>query len=608
MGLIEMLRRQVVLPAGVRMLERADPGRVGGYRLTGRVGAGGMGVVYTGLASDGRQVAVKVIRAEYAADPGFRARFAREVELMARVRNPSIAAVLDADTGAARPWLVTEYVPGPTLDQQVREHGPLAAGRVRTLALGVAEALAAVHAAGIVHRDLKPANVVLSPDGPKVLDFGIARAADETSLTRTGVLVGSSGWISPEQYRGEDPGTAADLFALGALLAFAATGRPPFGTGTAEAVAFRVLQDEPDLSPVPEELRGLVTRCLAKDPADRPSASELVDALAGQWSPEDALAPTAVLTRLITEEWDGSALHSPASPPITYTPPRTASRTRVYLVSTGAGIALAAAVIAGTAFALRSAPPPAAPVPQAASNTPGSETPSVSAAPVASKKPSAQPSRPRTAAQFADASVKAMAEQKTAAFTHRREVTQAVSGNANGRFAFTPDRSTDYDMTVGCQDEVTSQTHQEHLVIVGDEGHMSSGETDAYIPIDVTAHERYEYCPANLSALVRWGSSPYNIPVLLKTATGVEHSRSAGRTILRGSLPTAELVGGNPVAPLYEFFLNAPRTHFTVHLDGQYLPRLLEIHCPIDFGSERMEGTLITTYDRWGQVPSVTWP
>ncbi|GAA0953244.1 serine/threonine-protein kinase [Actinocorallia libanotica] len=295
-----MLRRQVVLPAGVRILERTDPGKVGGYRLTGRVGAGGMGVVYTGLASDGRRVAVKVIRAEYGADSGFHARFAREVELMARVRSPGIAAVLDADTGAARPWLVTEYVPGPTLDQQVREHGPPAAGRVRTLALGVAEALAAVHAAGIVHRDLKPANVILSPDGPKVLDFGIARAADETSLTRTGVLIGSSGWISPEQYQGQGPGTAADLFALGAP--GLRRRHPPFGTGTAEAVAFRVLQDEPDLTPVPDELRGLVTRCLAKDPADRPLASELVDALAGQWSPEDALAPTTVLTQLITEE------------------------------------------------------------------------------------------------------------------------------------------------------------------------------------------------------------------------------------------------------------------------------------------------------------------
>nr|WP_234401956.1 serine/threonine-protein kinase [Thermobifida halotolerans] len=287
--------------------EPEDPQRVGPYRILGRLGSGGMGVVFAATNGDGTCVAVKLIHAEHATDTDFRARFTREVELMRRVAGVCAVAVLDADTGARRPWLATPYVAGPTLRDHIRAHGPLTGGMLTGFAAGVAEALAAIHRAGIVHRDLKPANVLLSPQGPQVLDFGIARAADESGLTRTGGLVGSPGWISPEQYRGQAAGPPADVFAWGALVAYAATGRPPFGTGAVDVLAFRVLQAPPDLAGIGEPLHGLLLAAMNKTPEHRPSAEQLLAALTTPWQnqhtpphPEDG---TQVLTRLLHHEW-----------------------------------------------------------------------------------------------------------------------------------------------------------------------------------------------------------------------------------------------------------------------------------------------------------------
>ncbi|OOC54388.1 hypothetical protein NOSIN_11705 [Nocardiopsis sinuspersici] len=234
-----------------------------------------MGVVYAATTPEGRWVAVKVIRPELAADPAFRNRFSREAELLSRIRSPCIASVLDFDTRADQPWLATEYLSGPTLSQEVLDNGPLPLPRARAVAVSIAGAVATIHAAGVVHRDLKPANVILAPDGPRVLDFGIARTVDGTSLTRTGGVVGSPGWMSPERFRG-CAGPESDVFGWGGLVVYAMTGRPPFGTGSAEELMFRLFNEEPDTSGVPEELRGIVTRSMAKNPAKRPTAVELV--------------------------------------------------------------------------------------------------------------------------------------------------------------------------------------------------------------------------------------------------------------------------------------------------------------------------------------------
>jgi len=258
----------------------SDPESVGPYRLIRRLGTGGMGQVYLASSAGGRLVAVKVIRPELAADRGFRSRFEREVRAARSVSGMFTAPVVDADADGQPPWLATAYVPGPSLSDAVAERGPMPPDVVLTLAAGLAEALVAIHAAGLVHRDLKPSNVLLAGDGPRVIDFGISRAADASVLTQTGMIMGSPGYLSPEQAEGRPVGPSGDVFSLGAVLAFAASGEGPFGAGPAVALAFRVVNAAPNLSGVPEQLRPMIDRCLAKDPAARPTPGELLASLA----------------------------------------------------------------------------------------------------------------------------------------------------------------------------------------------------------------------------------------------------------------------------------------------------------------------------------------
>ena len=259
-------------------LRDTDPAQVGRYRLTDRLGAGGMGVVYLGTARDGSLVAVKVLRPELTDDPEFRNRFGHEVANLTRVKGVCTVRVIEADTDSARPFMVTEYVPGPSLSEYVARYGPPGPDMMYGLATGLAEALTAIHAAGVVHRDLKPSNVILGRDGPKVIDFGIAQALDATSVTRTGMMVGSAGFMAPEQVTGR-AGQAADIFAWAVTLTYAASGEMPFGTGSSDAILYRILHTEPDTAAVPELLRPLVEAALVKDPQRRPRADELLDQL-----------------------------------------------------------------------------------------------------------------------------------------------------------------------------------------------------------------------------------------------------------------------------------------------------------------------------------------
>ncbi|MGW9426722.1 protein kinase domain-containing protein [Streptomyces decoyicus] len=267
-------------------LAAEDPRVLGGYRLLGRLGAGGMGRVYLGRSAGGRTVAVKAVHAHFAVDDQFRARFRREIESARRVGGAWTAPVLDADPDAAVPWIATGYAAGPSLAQAVADLGPLAEHSVRALGAGLAEALAAVHALGLVHRDVKPSNVLLTLDGPLLIDFGIARATEGTaSLTSTGVSVGSPGYMAPEQILGKGAAGAADVFSLGALLAFAATGVSPFSGDSSAALLYKVVHEEPELgSPLAGDLRELVAGCLAKNPADRPAPEALAARLAGEGS------------------------------------------------------------------------------------------------------------------------------------------------------------------------------------------------------------------------------------------------------------------------------------------------------------------------------------
>ncbi|MFJ9791832.1 serine/threonine-protein kinase [Streptomyces globosus] len=256
-------------------LRREDPRVVGSFRLHRRLGAGGMGVVYLGSDRRGQRVALKVIRPDLAEDQEFRSRFAREVSAARRIRGGCTARLVAADLEAERPWFATQYVPGPSLHDKVAEEGPLTAAQIAAIGAALSEGLVAVHEAGVVHRDLKPSNILLSPKGPRIIDFGIAWATGASTLTHVGTAVGSPGFLAPEQVRGAAVTPATDVFALGATLAYAATADSPFGHGSSEVMLYRVVHEEPHLVGVPDALAPLVRACLEKDPEDRPSTLQL---------------------------------------------------------------------------------------------------------------------------------------------------------------------------------------------------------------------------------------------------------------------------------------------------------------------------------------------
>jgi len=262
-------------------LKPGDPAAVGRYRLVGRLGEGGMGRVFLGVSPGGRQVAVKLIHSSYATDRQFRERFTREIEAARKVGGFHTASVVDADPAADPPWMVTAYIHGSSLQDAVRQRGPFSLDAVCALGAGLAEGLAAIHACGLVHRDLKPSNVILAEDGPRIIDFGIARATGASRMTTAGMVVGTYSYMSPEQVRGEMAGPASDVFSLGCTLAFAATAQSPFGDDSIITVVYRITSEPPDLSHVPTErgLRQLIGECLAKNPGDRPSLNDILTRL-----------------------------------------------------------------------------------------------------------------------------------------------------------------------------------------------------------------------------------------------------------------------------------------------------------------------------------------
>ncbi|MFF4364506.1 serine/threonine-protein kinase [Streptomyces sp. NPDC001594] len=279
----------------------SGPAHIGPFRVLAELGQGGMGRVLLAVARDGRLVAVKQVHPELAEDAGFRARFRREVAASRKVSGAYTAAVMDADTEAEEPWLASVFIPGPTLSQALDAAGPLPAEAVRLLAAGLVQALTDVHRAGLVHRDLKPSNVLLAEDGVRVIDFGIARAAEGyTKLTHTGAMVGSPPFMAPEQVRGLPLTSAADVFSLGSTLVMASTGRPPFAGPSVPSVLYNVAHCAPDLDAVPQALRSFIESCLAKEPAERPSPRELLTAL-GTMTPTSRPWPEAV-HRLAAEQ------------------------------------------------------------------------------------------------------------------------------------------------------------------------------------------------------------------------------------------------------------------------------------------------------------------
>jgi serine/threonine protein kinase len=378
-----------------------DPAHIAGYQIRARLGAGGMGRVYLAYTPGGRPVALKIVRPEFDDDPSFRERFRHEVDAARRVHGIYTAQVLDADPSATPPWLVTAYVPGPSLQQAVGQHGPMPPDTVFELMAGVAEALAAIHAVGVVHRDLKPSNVILAPDGPRVIDFGIARAADASAITRQGIRVGSPQFMAPEQILARPPAPAVDVFALGHLAAYAVLGRSPFGDGDAQAVFARILNQPPDLGSCPQPLRALIERCLSKDPDARPAPAGVVAAcrghqnpqtvqIAGTWLPpamaaavaQHAAPPAPLQNAAQPAAFAQPAPTMPAPPPTypyttgatpqpstgVYIPRTTLVRSGVAVVVIGALVALGVVVLHGSNSTGPSTPPHSS-SPAAASNS-----------------------------------------------------------------------------------------------------------------------------------------------------------------------------------------------------------------------------------------------
>ena len=368
-------------PAAAAPLGRDDPRRVGPFHIVGRLGGGAMGDVYLGASPAGRPVAVKLIRRELAREPVFRHRFARELAAARTVTGGHTPAVVDADPDADRPWIATAYVPGPSLGQAVDEGGPLPEPVVLALAAGIAEALTAIHTAGIVHRDLKPGNILLDHDGPKVIDFGISRALEASSLTATGMVVGTAGYTAPELAARGEAGPAADVFSLGCVLAYAATGIAPFGEGRSSDVLYRVVHEPPDpaaLACQDAHLRRLVASCLDKDPAARPTPDQIIHAAA---NPGEATLPAALAAQIAQRGRDAAQLLTRAQRA------RTVRRVRIGLAPLLLILAIAtvaAMTIHGAPTRLDTAPPPTT------GTTPSViQSPSISPDPALSVSPSA---------------------------------------------------------------------------------------------------------------------------------------------------------------------------------------------------------------------------
>ncbi len=405
-------QRERVVPAGDRAfapLEDGDPRQVGGYLLRARIGEGGMGSVYLSHTPGGRPLAVKVARPELAGDPGFRSRFAKEVRIASQVQGLYTASVIDSDPAAERPWLATAYVPAPSLAAVIAAQGPLPTDTVLVMMAGIAEALQAIHAVGIVHRDLKPANVIMSLDGPRVIDFGIARAMDSSSvaLTRTGARIGTPAFMAPEQVRGRPLRGDADVFSLGALAFYAAVAELPFG-GDA-AVFHRITEEEPDWESVDPRLRPVLSRCLAKDPGERPAPADVLELCRRATSDHRLRMGTGWLPPTVTAEVTRYAQAPVPAAPRGHGSAQQAARrngvllaavTAVALAASGTGIALALTGDPGTSRSPRTgtstSPRPATTASPTASASPQPSSSSSAAPlpPTAGTSPSTSPGQP----------------------------------------------------------------------------------------------------------------------------------------------------------------------------------------------------------------------
>ncbi|MFC4908758.1 serine/threonine-protein kinase [Actinomadura gamaensis] len=589
-------------------LRTSDPRTIGGYTLSGRLGSGGQGVVYLGHGEDGSPVAVKLLHSH--GDLSAQRAMAKELAAAQRVAAFCTARVLASGVEGDDCYLVTEYVEGPSLLRTVRDSGPLTGTDLDRLAVGTATALVAIHDAAIVHRDLKPANVLLAADGPRVIDFGISRALDAaTGLTSD--VVGTPAYMAPEQLAGRPGGAAADVFAWADLIVFAATGRPPFGEDSIPAVITRVLHEPPRLDGVPDHLRDVLTACLAKSPDRRPTAATLLRTLldrTGLASPPAAppvaadLPPTALAraprdaTLILSEGAAVAAAMGPPPPPLPVAP---GFRRAVLAL----GAALLVAAVIGGAFWVRGlrSHDQAVPIPQG--RLAGTAGAGPTAGPTAGTTGTDGEESPQTVLA---ATLHAMSSARTASFELTNQQSEGeYELRATGDLSFDGSGSTGYRLTLdkGCALAPVGAT------LIGNTAYSSLyGSPDTFDISPGTSYPGDDGCLAGL-AQSRWASTPYNIATLLRLGRDIGQTHGPDGLVLRGSVPTSALTSGNPSAPLFSAYANAPFVVFRIELTADHLPRQVEFHFAMSVGDgARLDAAFTTTYTQWGMAPPVERP
>ncbi|WP_310738406.1 serine/threonine-protein kinase [Microbispora sp. H10949] len=588
---------------------------MGPYRIVGRLGAGGMGIVYAGVDHVGQRAAVKLIHEMHAADQEFRIRFRREIATLRRVQGACCVRILAADPDAAKPWLATEYISGLTLGDHVGVHGPLRGDELFGLAAGLAEALVAVHAVGVVHRDLKPSNVMLSPTGPRLVDFGIARTMDATSLTRTGLVIGSPGWVSPEDYAGGRVGPASDVYGWALVVLYAATGAHPYGTGRPEVLALKVMNEEVDTGSLPGGLRPLVDIALAKSPAARPTINDVLAEVARIWRDRHGegttkiWSPAADITALLDSTWTFRLDEAPNWPSELPHPQR--RQLRRYLTA-AASVAVIASVGALLLTLLPerttqqhplSAAVTVAPSNQASSNgsaTPSS-TPNVS---VVATSPAAPLPVPETAVELAAALDLALSVTPAARFSFDGGFTQSSAfAKATGRVLSRGARYyDDFEMDVHPSEDTAG-----HYVILGNgDLYLNKSRAKALL--------LEEQSPADASWYALMVAGTAGPSVIHEVVANSTQMHRKGRTY-SGVLPGKETSGR--LRMLLSSWLGGDLDEtgsssylaYTLTIDADNRPKRFKLIWKIPVGDRgTYESEFTTTYQSWTESVEISKP
>ncbi len=589
-----------------RPLTSRDPERLGRYRLTGRLGEGGQGVVYLAEDDDGARVALKILHDR----GGSRDVLLREISAARRVASFCTAEILDVGEEDGLPYVVTEFIAGPTLRELVEEKGAQSGPALYRLAIGTATALAAIHQAGIVHRDFKPGNVLVGADGPRVIDFGVARSVDATA-TVASTVIGTPSYMAPEQLAGQVVGTAADVFAWGAVVAYAANGRPPYGQDTIPAVLTRIVKGKPDLGDLTGSLRELVSQALRKDPGKRPDSRDvllrLLEHSQGPIAAPEALAQGRALAMADDEDLadERTARWTTVRMP-RMEQPTGGLRTRPVLLA--AGVTVAALLASGmVALAIGGKAPDrgrSTPLPR------GSKAPLIPIEEERTRTRAANPSAPTGSAGIATAIEQATGLWRTATFTAEGQMAESDDTfTAEGRLHFRAGGSTNYDFTLKASREADDSgfASTPRMMIIGD---CVSYRDDPRrcLPLSSAPDQEEGERSAWVASEVRWVTSPYNIVELLRNATSLQRSSDAGTVTYRGSTPGARLAAGGPVAPFYRALDGkSSRATFTLVTDRDHLPKSLDIDLWSTVSPSLVYHSFYSArYNDWGTSGTIT--